>query len=169
MKRDYIRKVFPEVNEIRDKRLRERVIDVWLLAIAEGGWRTIEKIPFTLLIKTTRTLIQHTRAVTRMAIAIARERQDLNWDFVVAGGIVHDVGKLLEYKQKGKQFVKSECGMHIRHPVSGYELAVRAGLPQEVAHIIAAHSTEGEKVRRSHEAIVIHHCDFIDFDIAQSG
>ncbi len=168
MDKNYIRELFPEVDEINDKGLRERVIDVWLIAMKQGGWRKLEKIPFTLHIKTSRTLVQHTRAVTSMAMAIARERHDLNWDFIVAGGLVHDIGKLLEYEQKGKRFVKSEHGMLIRHPVSGYELAVRAGLPREVAHIIAAHSTEGEKVRRSHEAIVIHHCDFIDFDIAHS-
>jgi hypothetical protein len=56
----------------------------------------------------------------------------------------------------------------IRHPVSGYGLVLEAGLPVEIAHIVAAHSREGESVNRSPEAIVIHHCDFIDFDIART-
>jgi hypothetical protein len=30
-----------------------------------------------------------------------------------------------------------------------------------------AHSKEGESVKRIPEAILIHHCDFIDFEIAK--
>jgi putative nucleotidyltransferase with HDIG domain len=164
---DIIRR-FPEINEIQDASLRRAVVRVWLLAVQKGGWKTIDDIPFTLLLTTQRTLIDHTRTVTRMAMAIARERDDLDMDTVIAGGIVHDVGKLLEYQRKGKTITKSDHGRLIRHPVSGYALACEADLPAAIAHIIAAHSTEGEKVQRSREAIVIHHCDFIDFDIARA-
>jgi len=159
---------FPEINEIQDASLRRAVVRVWLLAVQKGGWKTIDDIPFTLLTTTQRTLIDHTRTVTRMAMAIARERNDLDMDTVIAGGIVHDVGKLLEYQRKGRTITKSDLGRLIRHPVSGYALACEADLPAAIAHIIAAHSTEGEKVQRSPEAIVIHHCDFIDFDIARA-
>ena len=82
--------------------------------------------------------------------------------------MVHDVGKLLEYKKLGKKYTKSGFGELVRHPVSGYALALDAGLPIEVAHIVATHSVEGDKVKRSNEAVIIHHCDFIDFDIERS-
>jgi putative nucleotidyltransferase with HDIG domain len=164
----YIEKMLPEVKEIRNGELRSAVIKAWLLAIEQGKWQSIDDIPFTLLTKAQKTLVQHTRAVTKMAIAIAAVRQDLNRDVLIAGGLVHDVGKLLEYCRNGKEIVKSEHGNKVRHPVSGYGIALEAGLPLEVAHIVAAHSKEGEGVTRSPEAIVIHHCDFIDFDIAKS-
>lgn len=168
MNKKYIGEVFPELYKIHDKVLRSHVVDVWLLAMKRGGWKKIEGIPFTLLIDTKRTLVEHTRAVTRMAMSIARERHDMDLDIVIAGGLVHDVGKLLEYTRKKGQFIKSVYGTRMRHPVSGYALAREAGLPEEVAHIIATHSTEGEKVKRSPESIVIHHCDFIDFEIEKS-
>ncbi len=168
MNRNYITTVFPEIRKIHDKVLRGHVIDVWLLAMKRGGWEKIENIPFTLLINTERTLVEHTRAVTRMAMSIAEERHVINMDIVIAGGLVHDVGKLLEYTQKQRQVVRSDYGTRVRHPISGYALAREAGLPEEVAHIIATHSTEGEKVKRSPESIIIHHCDFIDFDIEKS-
>jgi len=38
-------------------------------------------------------------------------------------------------------------------------------LPYQISHIIAAHSKEGEFVTRIPEAVIIHHCDFIDFHI----
>jgi putative nucleotidyltransferase with HDIG domain len=168
MNRKYLMKIFPQINKIKSKRLQEGVIDAWLLAIKRGKWKKIEDIPFTLLIDTKRTLLQHTRTVTDMALAVVKNRKDLDHDTIIAAGLVHDVGKLLEYRRKGRRIVKSSYGARVRHPVSGYGLALEVGLPLEVAHIIAAHSTEGEKVVRSKEAIVIHHCDFIDFDIART-
>lgn len=168
MNKKYMEKLFPEIKKIKSKSLRKGVIDTWLLAAKKGKWHSIRNIPFTLLIKTKKTLIEHTRMVTRMAMAIATKRRNINKDFVIAGGLVHDVGKLLEYTKKGKKFIKSDYGRLVRHPVSGYTLALEAGLPVEVAHIIAAHSAEGEKVERSKEAILIHHCDFVDFDIEKT-
>ncbi len=168
MNEKYIKNLFPEINEIKDERLREGVVHAWVLAMEKGKWKEIDNIPFTLLIPTKKTLIEHTRSVTKMAMAIARVREDLNWDIVVAGALVHDAGKLLEYEFKDGKFVKSEYGKRIRHPVSGYCLAIEAGLPLEIAHIVAAHSEEGEKVTRSREAVLIHHCDFIDFDIEKT-
>lgn len=168
MNKKYIEGLFPEVKKITSKSLRKGVIAVWLLAMKRGRWQKIDKIPFTLLIKTKKTLVEHTRTVTRMAIAVAGKRQDVKSDYIIAGGLVHDVGKLLEYKKAGKKYTRSTDGKLVRHPVSGYALALDAGLPIEVAHIVAAHSVEGERVKRSNEAVIIHHCDFIDFDIERS-
>jgi putative nucleotidyltransferase with HDIG domain len=168
MDEKYIEGIFPEIAEIKDHRLRHGVVKTWLLAAERGKWQRIDDVPFTLLTDTKKTLVQHTRTVTAMAIAVARAREDLDLDIVIAAGLVHDVGKLLEYERKGQVFVKSAYGRMVRHPVSGYGLALEAGLPVEVAHVVAAHSAEGESIARSKEAIVIHHCDFIDFEIARS-
>jgi len=100
-------------------------------------------------------------------MAVARERRDLNMDYVIAGGLLHDVGKLLEYEKRGGKVVKSKSGELVRHPVSGYGLTRETDLPVEISHIVIAHSDEGEKVKRIPEAILIHHCDFIDFEIAK--
>ena len=168
MNKGYILRKFPEIKKIKSTRLQECVINTWLTAMKKGKWQSIDKIPFTLLIKTKKTLVEHTRIVTRMAIAVAMQRKDIKLDHIIAGGLVHDVGKLLEYQKKGKKYTKSRFGLLVRHPVSGYGLALESGLPVEVAHIVAAHSTEGEKVKRSNEAVIINHCDFIDFDIERS-
>jgi putative nucleotidyltransferase with HDIG domain len=168
MDRKYIEELLPEISKIKNNELRDGVVRTWLLAVEKGKWQRIDDIPFTLLTETEQTLIKHTRTVTKMAIAIAETRDDLDLDILIAGGLVHDVGKLLEYMREGDSVIKSPRGRLVRHPVSGYGLALEAGLPLEVAHIVAAHSKEGEAVQRSKEAIVINHCDFIDFDIARS-
>ncbi len=162
-----IEEIFPEVNGIKDPELRRKVIEIWEYAIEKGGWKDypLDKIPFTLLIPTERNLVEHTRAVTRMAMAVAKERGDVNMDFIIAGGLLHDVAKLLEFGLENGKVVKSEYGKRIRHPVGGAMLAEKFGLPYQISHIIAAHSKEGEFVNRIPEAVIIHHCDFIDFHI----
>lgn len=163
-----VEKLFPELNEIKDTKLRAQVAAVWVEAAKRGSWERIDDIPFTLLITDAKSsLVAHTRRVTQMALAVADVRRDLNRDAIVAGGLLHDVGKLLEIGKSAKGFGKSRSGELVRHPVSGYGLAVALGLPEEISHIIAAHSEEGDKTRRTPEAIVIHHCDFTDFEIAQ--
>ena len=74
----------------------------------------------------------------------------------------------LEFEKIGDRFVKSEYGMKLRHPLSGAKLAKELALPDEVVLIIHAHSFEGEGLKRSPEAIIVNHCDFIDFDIKKS-
>jgi putative nucleotidyltransferase with HDIG domain len=160
--------LMPEIHKIKNSALRRGVINAWLIAARKGKWKRIDKIPFTLLVHTKKTLIEHTREVTRMAMAIAMARRDGNMDHIIAGGLVHDVGKLLEYEQRGRKFRVSAQGKRIRHPVSGYAIALEAGLPLEIAHIVATHSHEGDNVLRSKESIIIHHCDFVDFNIEKT-
>jgi putative nucleotidyltransferase with HDIG domain len=166
---EHFKRLFPELKQIRDPKLIEGVLKTWQLAQERSCWKALHlrHIPFTLLIRTRTSLLEHTRNVTRMAMAVARERGDLNMDYVIAGGLLHDVGKLLEYERRGGQVVKSQSGELVRHPVSGYGLTREAALPLEVSHIVISHSEEGEKVKRTPEAILIHHCDFIDFEIAK--
>jgi putative nucleotidyltransferase with HDIG domain len=166
---EQLRRLLPEVSQIRNPKLIEGVLKAWQLALERSCWKVddLEHIPFTLLVPTTTSLLEHTRRVTRMAMAVARERGDLNMDYVIAGGLLHDVGKLLEYEQRGGHTTKSKSGELVRHPVSGYALTRETDLPLEVSHIVISHSDEGEKVKRTPEAIVIHHCDFIDFEIAK--
>lgn len=165
-----IEQIIPEIKEIRDKELREKVKKVWEYAIEVGGWKDfpLNKIPFTLLIPTQRDLITHTRMVTKMAIAVGRTRGDVDMDLLIAGAILHDVGKLLEYELKDGKVVKSEYGKRIRHPVSGAMLAEKFDLPWKVSHIIASHSKEGDFIKRIPEAVIVNHCDFTDFHIEKN-
>ncbi len=168
MIRDDILRLFPEIEWIEDESIKEGVINAWLLAVEKGRWDRIDDIPFTLLIETDKSIVEHTRSVARMARAILDVRDDLYGDVLIAGALVHDVAKLVEYERKGDKVVKSELGKRIRHPVYGVALALEAGLPESVAHIVGAHSVEGEKVQRTPEAIVVFHCDFTDFEIERA-
>jgi putative nucleotidyltransferase with HDIG domain len=167
--------LLPEIGEISDSELKEKTMKVWQEAIKRGGWRIedLHKIPFTLMIENTSVnLIEHTRAVTLCCAEIASALEEMyegrvaiNKDYLLAGALLHDVGKLLEYKKEKDKIVKSEEGELLRHPISGAALAFSLGLPREVIHVIAAHSKEGDGARRSVEAIIVNHADFLNFDI----
>ena len=49
--REEIRKLFPELAEIHNSELREKVLDVWVEAVETGSWKPADlmQIPFTLL------------------------------------------------------------------------------------------------------------------------
>jgi len=158
-----------ELQWIKDEKLKNKVIDVWKEAANRGNWNSIEDAPFTLLIENSGKLTDHTKRITNIAKAVYDQRQEnLNLDYLIAGALLHDVGKLLEYVKEGGKYVKGEYGKKFRHPVSGALLAKELGLPDEIVLIIYAHSHEGDNIKRSPEAVIVNHSDFIDFEIKKS-
>ncbi len=173
---DIVLKLLPEIIHIKDKKLQKQVIACWQDAMSFRGWtgELLRNIPFTLLAENVRiTFIDHVRAVCKMCIAVDQvldechgaNKTRVNRDFLIAGALLADVGKLLEFEIANGRAVKSNYGKHIRHPFSGVGLAFKHGLPSEVMHIIATHSKEGTGEKRSPESIIFHHADFIDFDL----
>jgi len=159
---------FPELNLIHNKGLSQKVQQVWTTAKDQGKWTSFDDVPFTLLFPDSGRLVDHTRRITKLVWAVASAREEhLNTDYLIAGALLHDVGKLLEYETfNGK--VEKRVGQIQRHPAIGAKLAQDLGLPPEVVHIIAAHSHEGDTMNRTPEAIIVHHCDFIDFEIKKT-
>lgn len=171
--------LLPEINEIQDKSLRAKVIACWSEAMKYRNW-TIEQlrsIPFTLLADNVKIyFIEHVRTCTKMAVAVdlvldeayGKRKTPVNRDYLIAGSLLADVGKLFEFdKNPDGSVYKSDYGKHLRHPFSGVGLAFKHGLPSEVMHVIAVHSKEGAGEKRSPEAIIFHHVDFIDFDLVK--
>jgi putative nucleotidyltransferase with HDIG domain len=172
--REELLRLMPEFKLIKDAGIREKAISVWTEAMKKGKWTfaDLRRMPFTLLIERTQVnIIEHTRAVARCALEIAEvfvkeyeKKIRVNRDYLMAGALLHDVGKLFEYKKAKEKFVKSDEGKLLRHPISGAAFASQYGLPQEVVHIIAAHSKEGDGVRNTVEAVIVNHADFVNFE-----
>jgi putative nucleotidyltransferase with HDIG domain len=157
---------FPELAWIQDQGLRVKVVSVWKTAADRGHWKRLQDIPFTLLFENSGQLVDHTRRITKLAFNVGKAREEhLNMDHLIAGALLHDVGKLLEYEMTEGKIRKSAFGEKMRHPAAGAQLAEECKLQAEVVHIIASHSHEGDTMNRTAEAIIVHHCDFIDFEI----
>jgi HD superfamily phosphodiesterase len=165
--------MWPELEWIADAELRAKVADTWVKALERSPLRPedLQEIPFTLLVPNCPvTFIQHKRCVVHIARRAAEAMREfmgnalpVDIDTVVAGAILADVGKLLEYERLSGKVVQSERGKLLRHPFTGVALAMEAGVSDAVCHIIAAHADEGNLVKRSTEAYIVHHADFMSF------
>jgi len=173
--REKLLQLIPEFSLIQDPDLREKTIQVWEAAMEQSGWtpESLQQMPFTLLINPCpANFIEHVRAVTLTALRSAEvfaeiygDRVPINRDYLIAGGLLHDIGKLVEYEGRGSGVAaQTHYGRLIRHPFSGMAFAARFGLPPEVLHMIAAHAGEGDKMTRTPEATLINKADFMSFE-----
>ncbi|MEE8154860.1 MAG: HDIG domain-containing metalloprotein [Phycisphaerales bacterium] len=177
-----IAQLFPDIMAIADASLRDKVAAVWDDASTTGcggkGWTfdELRTIKFTLLAgDIDMRFVEHLNSCVKQCMAIAEvlnsvfgDRVPINRDYLIAGALLADVGKLLEFdKNASGNVIKGSFGEALRHPFSGVALCYKHGLPVEVMHIVATHSHEGDNVQRSIESIIFHHADFIDFDIAK--
>jgi putative nucleotidyltransferase with HDIG domain len=164
-----------ELAWIKDADLREKTANTWALAL-EKSVLTAEDlniIPFTLLcgpdFKV--SFMTHKRSVVHICKDCGEQmnlffKTDLpvDMDVLIAGAILADVGKLLEYEMKDGKSVQGMYGKYLRHPFSGVSLAEQCGVPEAVCHIIATHAGEGDMVKRTTEAFIVHHADFMTFE-----
>lgn len=171
--REAVQRLWPELEWIESPELREQVTLTWVRAFELSPLEPedLDQIPFTLLIPDCpATFMEHKRCVVHIARAGARAMQGflgralpIDLDTVIAGAILADVGKLLEYERVDGETRQSRRGEALRHPFTGVALAMECGVPDRVCHIIAAHAAEGDLVRRSTEAIIVHHADFMSY------
>ena len=172
--KEKVLKIWPEINWIKDKELKEKVLDCWVYAIENSvlSIEELERIPFSLLLKDCKiSFLKHKRTTVELSVEIANIMKKnfgneikIDMDTLIAGAILIDIGKLLEYEMKDGKLGTSPAGKLVRHPFSGLATADRFGLPAEVQHIIATHSKEGDLGFRSVESIIVHHADFVSFD-----
>lgn len=175
---DKLLRLLPELSQFHDVDMQELVLGTWIDACDLGGRDPDEllEMPFTLLVEECSVnFIQHTRGVTHTALAIAKvlgetypedPRMHADHDTLLAGALLHDVGKVLEIgkAEDGSGWIKSMSGKMLRHPISGANLAFARGLPDTVLHCIACHSKEGDGQRKTLEAFIINHADFVNFE-----
>lgn len=168
-----IQNLWPEIAWIKDPELRENVAKTWELALEKSVLTAddLNTIPFTLLVPNLKvSFMAHKRSVVHIArdagnkiIEFYGKELPVNMDVLLAGAILADVGKLLEYELKDGVAVQGMYGKYLRHPFSGVSLAEECGIPPEVCHIIAAHAGEGNLIKRTTEAYIVHHADFMTF------
>ena len=172
--REAVETLWPELAWIKDEELREKVLRTWVKAFELSPLTPddLNEIPFTLLIPDCpATFMEHKRCVVHIARRSAEAMDEflgrglpVDHDVVIAGAILADVGKLLEYEKVDGKAVQSGRGKALRHPFTGVHLAMACDVPDEVCHIVATHAGEGNMVKRSTEAFIVHHADFMSFE-----
>jgi putative nucleotidyltransferase with HDIG domain len=171
--RDAVSALWPEIQWIQSPGLREQVTRTWQRALELSPLTPddLNQIPFTLLVPTCpTTFMEHKRCVVHIARKAAESMTEfmgrdlpIDMDTVIAGAILADVGKLLEYEKVDGDVRQSKRGEMLRHPFTGVALAMECGVPDAVCHIVATHAAEGDLVKRTTEAYIVHHADFMTF------
>ena len=171
--RDAVERLWPELQWIENAELREKVTQTWVKAFEMSPLEPddLNEIPFTLQVPDCpATFMEHKRCVVHIAKPAAEAMRrflgkalKIDLDTVIAGAILADVGKLLEYEKVDGKARQSARGKNLRHPFTGVALAMSCGVPEDVCHIIAAHAGEGDMVQRTTEATIVHHADFMSY------
>lgn len=126
-----------------------------------------------------RGLWEHSVRVAELAESMAGHYPAIQRDLVIAGALLHDIGKIGEYSyERGIKFTTE--GRLLGHIVLGIELimeemATITDFPRELRskllHIITSHHGRYEwqspKRPKLMEALVIHYADAIDAEICQ--
>lgn len=169
-----VRRLWPELEWIEDPDLKALTHRTWCEAFRRSSLQPtdLEQIPYTLLVPgCTITFIAHKRSVVHVAVESAKvmrkffgDQLPIDMDVLTAGSILIDVGKLLEYEKGGGEAKRSLRGQLVRHPFSGAGLCQEMGLPDTIVHMVATHSKEGNLGKRTVEAWIVHHADFMAFD-----
>jgi 23S rRNA maturation-related 3'-5' exoribonuclease YhaM len=179
-----VRRSLPEIAEIVDDGLREKVTDVHALALSETEFERIEDIPEPeegpgATPMRFGSQADHYRVVTRMALGIADGLQEVlgpvgvDRDILVAGALCHDVGKAFEFSAVNQERWNRDPARSgnpaIRHPVYGVHLGLVVGLPEEVLHCIGGHSVNGEGalIESSLETTIVKYCDHSSWKILE--
>ena len=181
--RRQVREELPEVAQISDRALQEKAVEAWAYALAHSSFKSIHDIPpagnpdVNEAKRGDQT--DHLRGVTRLAIGIAREmgaaypELAIDMDTIIAGGLLHDVGKAWEFdpvnRKRWKASQRHFGRPSIRHPAYGAHICLTVGLPEEIAHIAMAHSGEGELLLRSLECMIVHQADYTFWNTLLAG
>lgn len=175
-----IEQLFPAFLEIADGQLREKSAHAMLLAMERGGWneKNLALCPVTLNWKGCDvSWVEHVTDVTRLCILefdglekyYRRHGAPFSRDVVVAGALLHDIGKLTEFVEQDGAAVHGPDYELMRHPLSGALIAAQAGLPSSIVHLIATHSFEGDKSYHTNESKFVRAIDMFVFESSVAG
>ncbi len=168
---EIMRKYFPLLDTFKNSELATKVANIWYDLWKDSKWERIEDASFNPLCPGV-SLVSHTRSVTHGALELAKIRneiygEELNFDVLLAGALLHDVGKLLEYEPGEHNAIKSKQGKLFQHGFLGAHQALSEGLPDEVLHIIICHTGDSRVLPQTPEALIVYCVDLADADLSR--
>lgn len=121
-------------------------------------------------------LLQHTVNVVKNAYNIASSYSDIDMDLVLAGSILHDIGKIYEYDEKGNVSGEGKLFDHINigtrmlfeeyYHGQDYVYSFSERDIYNLSHIILSHHGKLEwgspRTPATKEAMIVHYADYID-------
>jgi 3'-5' exoribonuclease len=166
-------------NKIDDKKLRSLVVD-----LLQEHQETLLELPAARLNHHAYVggWLEHTLSVTRTVAYLVEKydeyypdmRPPLEKNVAIAGAILHDIGKLLEYETQPQGAVYTAEGALIGHMLQGRDMVRDAAAGRKIdpetllrlEHVIIAHQGRPEwgapKIPMTPEAMIVHYADDLD-------
>jgi putative nucleotidyltransferase with HDIG domain len=157
----------PELEMIGSSKIRSAVAEIWAECWRESEWRHVEDAPKSPLEPPEMSLVKHTRAVARHALACAEIARDVyglafDRDLLIAAALLHDVTKLVEWAPGTAGPQQTRRGTLIQHGVYAAHKAWNKDLPDEIVHVILSHTDQSRKAPVTWEGHLIRHADLVD-------
>lgn len=158
--------LYPEVQAIRDEKLRTAVIEIWQELWAMSGWNDPADLPTSGDIPYPN--LPHTQCVVAMALSVADafakyHKIEVNRDYLIAAAVLQDASKVVEYEPgpDGKAR-RTEIGRNYGHGFWCAHLAVQKGVPHEISHVMLTHSSSAAKFPDTLEGKILYYVDQLD-------
>lgn len=163
---------FPELQQIQDENLREKVVLVWQEVFQKSSWKMLQDAPFNFRPGSI-TLVEHTRAVLDIALKIAdtmervhRLEKNVNRDLLIAACALHDVDKLLAYAPGDSgQVLITDVGLDFQHGFYSAYYAEKHELPPEVVTMLIDHTDYSRVAPDSIEGMILIMADLSDAEL----
>lgn len=158
--------LFPAVRDIADPALRAAVIATWEELWEMSPWARIEDVPTSTEIPY--PTLPHNQCVLDMALAVAdafARHHDIhvNRDYLIAAAILQDASKVVEFAPDSDGETKpTSLGRHYPHAFWAAHVALRHGIPDEIAHVLLTHTPQSPKFPTTIEGKILYYVDQID-------
>lgn len=165
-----IRSSLPEIEWISDVATQEVVVRIFQRALEQSNWECLDDVPKSPELPRARSLMTHTRSVTRIARSVADTIEDLHdlpvdRNLLYAACLLHDVSKLLEFVELHGTVKKGKVGTLYQHGFLGAHWLEEEGASVELVHAVLVHTPVSNVVPSTTEALIVHYADFVDSDV----
>ena len=160
---------FPLLDHIKNRALAEKVAAIWHETWQESKWKDLGDACYKPDYPG-KTLVGHTNAVAESALAMAEIRQRIFYetvdtDILIAGALLHDVSKVLEYEPTDNKPIPTKNRKLFQHGFIGAHKALSENLPDELVHIIITHTNKSRLLPKTPEALIVYCVDIADADL----
>lgn len=178
--RQNVRRDLPILEEMKNAEMRDWVIEAWATSLYLNGFTAVHELQGSglvdVLVEKEASQAEHLCGVASIAKgigeALIKKNPDyeIDTDLLIAGALLHDVGKPPEYNMENKKKwmeVPYKAGNPpASHAMYGYYICMLLELPTEICCIPANHCSEGDlhNAFRSIACTIVHYADWMYWD-----
>lgn len=158
--------MFPQVRQIRDRKLRTAVIEIWEDLWRQSKWSDVRHVPTSAGIPYPN--LPHMQCVVTLALAVADAFEQhhgikVNRDHLIAASVLQDASKVVEYAPgRNGKLVRTAIGKNYPHGFWCAMLAAQKGVPDQIGHVMLTHSSSAATFPDTIEGKILYYVDQLD-------